>query len=210
MSADALDTLLVKLAGGDDGAAERVFRAYEPFLRAMVRRRLTPALRAKFDSIDVVQSVWADVLAGYRASGWRFADRDHLKAFLARVTSNHFSNYCRRLGSALGRERPLPGGESLASLPSDQPRPSQLAQAGELWETMIDLCPPAHRALLELKRQGLPLAEIAARTGLHEGSVRRILYELARRLAATRANAVQPSEPARGGHGDGRSPDPSQ
>jgi RNA polymerase sigma-70 factor (ECF subfamily) len=46
------------------------------------------------------------------------------------------------------------------------------------------LCPPAHRELLRLKRQGYALAEIASRTGLHEGSVRRILYELARRLAA--------------------------
>ena len=42
MSADSLDTLLVKLANGEDAAAERVFRDYEPFLRAMVRRRLTP------------------------------------------------------------------------------------------------------------------------------------------------------------------------
>ena len=50
----------------------------------------------------------------------------------------------------------------------------------------MDLCPPAHREMLELKRQGIPLAEIAERTGLHESSVRRILYELAKRLAATR------------------------
>ena len=86
MSSESLDTLLVKLTNGEESAAERVFRDYEPFLRAMVRRRLTPPLRAKFDSMDVVQSVWADVLEGYREGGWRFTDRDHLRAFLARVT----------------------------------------------------------------------------------------------------------------------------
>ena len=48
---------------------------------------------------------------------------------------------------------------------------------------MLALCPPAHRPLLDLKRQGCSLAEIAAQTGLHPSSVRRILYELARRLA---------------------------
>jgi DNA-binding IclR family transcriptional regulator len=37
--------------------------------------------------------------------------------------------------------------------------------------------------MLELKRQGLTLAEIAGQTGLHESSVRRLLYELAARLA---------------------------
>jgi RNA polymerase sigma factor (sigma-70 family) len=186
MSADSLDTLLVKLTNGEEDAAARVFRDYEPFLRAMVRRRLTPALRAKFDSIDVVQSVWADVLDGYRDEGLRFTDRDHLRAFLARVTYNHFSNYCRRHGPTLQRERPMPADDSLATPSARQPRPSQVVQAGELWERMTQLCPPAHRQLLELKRQGFALAEIAERTGLHEGSVRRILYELARRMAGTR------------------------
>jgi RNA polymerase sigma-70 factor (ECF subfamily) len=48
---------------------------------------------------------------------------------------------------------------------------------------MLDLCPPDHHSVLLLKRDGLPLAEIAARTGLHEGSVRRILRQLSRDLA---------------------------
>jgi RNA polymerase sigma factor (sigma-70 family) len=186
LSADSLDTLLVKLTNGEEDAAARVFRDYEPFLRAMVRRRLTPALRAKFDSLDVVQSVWADVLDGYRDEGLKFTDRDHLRAFLARVTYNHFSNYCRRVGPTLQRERPMPADESLATPASPQPRPSQVVQAGELWDRMTALCPPAHRRLLELKRQGFALAEIAEQTGLHEGSVRRILYELARRMADAR------------------------
>jgi len=186
MTADSLDTLLVKLKNGEDQAAAQVFREYEPFLRAMVRRRLTPALRAKFDSLDVVQSVWTDVLDGYNEEGLNFSNRDHLRAFLARVTYNHFSNYCRRHGPSLKRERPMPVADSLAAPASPQPRPSQVVQADELWERMTELCPPAHRRLLELKRQGFALAEIAERTGLHEGSVRRILYELARRMADAR------------------------
>ena len=59
-----------------------------------------------------------------------------------------------------------------------------MARGNELWEQLLALCPPAHHELLNLKRQGLSLAEIAARTGLHESSVRRILYDVARRLAA--------------------------
>jgi RNA polymerase sigma-70 factor (ECF subfamily) len=196
MSADSLDTLLVRLADGEESAAERVFRDYEPLLRAMVRRRLTPPLRTKFDSMDVVQSVWADLLEGYRTEGWRFKDRDHLRAFLARVTYNHFFHHCRRHSHELEREHPLPGDESTALPASNQPRPSQVVQADELWETLVDLCPPTHLEILRLKRQGLPLAEIAARTGLHESSVRRILYELARRLAAERTQPGRATRPA--------------
>jgi RNA polymerase sigma-70 factor (ECF subfamily) len=197
MNTNLLDTLLVKLANGEESAAERVFRDYEPLLRAMVRRRLTPSLRTKFDSMDVVQSAWADLLEAYRAKGWQFEDRDHLRAFLAKVTYNHFFLQYRRNGPALRRERPLLVDESPGSPSCHQPRPSQIVEADELWETILDACPPTHREILRFKRQGLPLAEIAAMTGLHESSVRRIIYDLARRLAAERSRPGPMAGPAR-------------
>jgi RNA polymerase sigma-70 factor (ECF subfamily) len=183
MNDGPLDTLLEKLANGDSEAAERVFRNYEPFLRALVRRKLTPPLRSKLDSMDIVQSVWADVLSGFRTAARKFNDRDHLKMFLAKVTYNHFVNHCRRCGPELEHEQSFHRAASSGDLASSQPRASEIAQADELWHTMLELCPPAHRQILELKRQGLTLAEIASRTRLHEGSVRRVLYELAARLA---------------------------
>jgi RNA polymerase sigma-70 factor (ECF subfamily) len=187
VSSNPLDTLLVKLASGEDSAAERVFRDYEPLLRSMIRRRLTPALRTKFDSMDVVQSVWADLLVAYRSEGWRFEDRDHLRAFLAKVTYNHFYIHCRRNRRALKSERPFAAGDSPPEPVSNQPRPSQVVQAVELWETILDSSPASHAEVFQLKRQGLPLAEIASRTGMHQSSVRRIIYELAKRLAEERS-----------------------
>ncbi len=93
---DPLNDLLARLTSGDEDAAEQVFRTYEPYLRMMVRRRLSPTLRVKFDSMDVVQSIWADALQGFREAGWRFQDRNHLRAFLARLTYNRFIDNCRR------------------------------------------------------------------------------------------------------------------
>ena len=71
--------------------------------------------------------------------------------------------------------------------------PSEVARGNELWDQLLALCPPAHHELLNLKRQGLPLAEIAARTGLHPSSVRRILYDLAKRLAVAQASGSRGS-----------------
>ena len=192
---DALDALLERLTRGEMDAAGEVYRTFEPVLRVMVRRRLSPRLRAKFDSKDVVQSAWADVLKGFCAEGWRFSDRAHLRAYLARVTYNHLVNCCRRHALIIEHEQPLTEDEQPGLRPSPRPRPSELAQADELWELLVGLCPPAHRNLLELKRQGFALSEIAAQTGLHESSVRRILYDLARRLAAARGelSAAPPS-----------------
>src|SRR3954451_14333915 len=186
MNAEALDLLLERLTQGEADAAEEIFQTFEPVLRTMVRRWLTPKLRVKFDSMDVVQSVWADVLDDFREAGYRFTHRDHLRAYLTRVTYNHFVNNCRQNRRAIEHERPFSDGELRGLPPSDQPRPSEVVQADELWMMLRDLCRPAHRDLLQLKRQGFPIAEIAARTGLHEGSVRRILYNLARRLAVVR------------------------
>src|SRR5262249_55417734 len=90
MTNHPLASLLEKLCSGDPVAAERVFVAFEPYLRMVVRKKLPPRLRAKFDSIDVVQSVWADLLRGFREAGWRFADEAHLRAFLVKLTRNRF------------------------------------------------------------------------------------------------------------------------
>jgi RNA polymerase sigma-70 factor (ECF subfamily) len=183
MNTSSLEILLEKLTTGQPEAAERVFRDYEPYLRAIVRRRLTPRLRSKFDSMDVVQSTWATVLDGFRKHRHEFPDREHLKAFLARVTYNNFITHCRRHSSQLARERPFSENASSEISSAGAVRPSQVVQANELWDNLVVMCPPLHREVLELKREGLSPSVIASRTGLHEGSVRRILYDLAKRLA---------------------------
>jgi RNA polymerase sigma-70 factor (ECF subfamily) len=180
----SLEELLEQLRRGDVAAAERIFVTYEPYLRLVVRRQLSAALRAKFDSPDIVQSVWVDVLRRFRDSGCRFASASHLRAYLVRATRNRFIDRLRQHQKALDREQPL-GSTADEDLPSaSRPEPGAELQADDLWRKLLELCPPSHRDVLLLKRQGCALAEIAGRTGLHEGSVRRILYDLARRFAA--------------------------
>jgi RNA polymerase sigma factor (sigma-70 family) len=191
MTHQPLDSLLEKLCSGDPAAAERVFRAFEPYLRMVVRKKLPGRLRAKFDSIDVVQSVWADVLRGFREAGWRFADEAHLRAFLVKLTRHRFIDHLRRHRTAIARERPLGDlpreNEPLSPLPS----PSELVQADELAERMLALCPPAHREIVQLRMRGMPVAEIATRAGLHVGSVHRIFHDLACRVAVERRSLAR-------------------
>jgi RNA polymerase sigma-70 factor (ECF subfamily) len=182
---EPLDDLLARLCSGDAAAAEEVFVAFEPYLRKAIRRQLPAPLRAKFDSVDILQSVWADVLGGFREAGWRFRDADQLRGFLFVATRNRLIDRIRKHQKAVDREEPLGHGDRHV-LPSSQPRPSELAVAGDLWERIVAHCPPEHRPILGLKRQGYSLGEIAERTGLHPDSVRRILRTLARDLAFER------------------------
>jgi RNA polymerase sigma factor (sigma-70 family) len=183
MSRHSLDDLLTRLSAGDLAAAEQVFVTYEPYLRKVVRRQLPDRLRTRFDSVDIVQSVWGDLLHGFRNAGWRFESTAQLQAFLIKVTRNRFIDRCRQHSPGLDREEWLAEIDP-SDLPADSgPEPIQEAQANDLWERMVALCPPEHRGLLQLKRAGLPLAEIATRTGLHIGSVRRVLRTLALHFA---------------------------
>jgi RNA polymerase sigma-70 factor (ECF subfamily) len=145
------------------------------------------SLRAKFDSVDVVQSVWAELLKGIQEGSWQFNDRAHLQAFLVRLAKNRFLDYCRKHRNATKHELSLTDGDAAHLVARHAPRPSELARRDELWEKLLALCPPNHHDLLRMKLDGLSVAEIADRTGLHGGSVRRILSELARRVASAPA-----------------------
>ncbi len=183
MNVPPLDSLLERLCTGDPEAAERVFVAYEPYLRMVVRKKLPPRLRAKFDSIDVVQSVWADLLRGFRESGWQFSDEAHLRAFLVKLTRHRFIDRIRRHRTALARERSLGEIVQVDEPMSRQPGPSEVAEADELRDRMLALCAPSHREIVRMRIAGVSVSEIAARVGMHVGSVHRILQDLACRIA---------------------------
>lgn len=182
MSADPLDLLLERLGRGDAGAAEQIMREYEPYLRMVVRRCLPAGLRRKFDSVDVVQSVWVHVWKGLRGVSWQFADREHLRALLVTVTRRRLVSRLRHYRASLAREDTA--ARDLDGMPAPPgPGPEDIVRAKELWEKVLGMCPPEQHELLRLRRQGFTMEEIAGRTGMHEGSVRRVFRRLARRLA---------------------------
>jgi RNA polymerase sigma-70 factor (ECF subfamily) len=183
MHLDSLDELLEKLNDGDHTAAERAFVEYEPYLRKVVRRLLPAKLRSKFDSVDVIQSVYGDVLTAFRDGGMRFGSVAQLRAFLVRATRNRFIDRVRQHRTATRLEEPLGEAPPERLLWSSRPRPSESAEAAELWERLLALCPPEHHRLLRLRRCGATAHEIAAQIGMHEGSVRRVLRQLSVRLA---------------------------
>ncbi len=188
------DALIDQLARGDMQAAGALFDAYAPYLRALVRRQLSDQLRAKFDSTDVVQSVWVQVVRRLGRDGWSVDDEARLRALLATIARRRLLTRVRQLSADVATERPT-GAEAEAVPDDSRHRPSEVVQAEELWTTMLDLCPPEHHPVLILRREGLPLAEIAGRTGLHEGSVRRILRRLSRELAMRVGSASPEAEP---------------
>ncbi len=183
MTARPAQALLSRLNQGDPEALGQIFQTYEPYLRMVIRRQMSARLRAKFDSTDIVQSVWAEIVDGLRHAKWSFETHDQLRAFLVKMTRHRFVDKLRRQRRILKHEMTLPPQDVETLAVTGSPRASECVYAEELWHQMLKLCPPAHYQVLQLKRQGASLDEIAQQTGLHKGSVRRILYQIGRMVA---------------------------
>jgi RNA polymerase sigma-70 factor (ECF subfamily) len=178
-----LDYLLAQLCSADMAAAEKIFVAFEPYLRKTVRRHIPGPIRAQIDSAEIVQSVWENVLRGFREAGWRFIDADHLRYYLFVTTRNRLFDCIRHHQRAGDREEHFDEGNYGHEPPSPQPNAREILQADELWDWILANCSAEHRPILELRQQGLSLAEIGKRTGRQPDSVCRILRTLARQLA---------------------------
>jgi RNA polymerase sigma factor (sigma-70 family) len=189
MTLSATERLLAKLNAGDVDAAGQIFRTFAPYLRIVVRRQMSSKLRPKFDSSDIVQSVWADLVEGLRQSKWSFENIEQLRAFLVKMTRNRFVDRLRQHQSALRHEWTMPTQDVDALATAGSSRVSENYYADELWHQMLKVCPPAHYQVLYLKRQGASIDEIASQTGLHKGSVRRILNHIGRVVTRIRARA---------------------
>jgi RNA polymerase sigma factor (sigma-70 family) len=183
MKPETSDELLEQLWEGKIEVLGELFAVYESYLRAIVRSQLSNQLRSKFDSVDVVQSVWVQLLKQLGRDGCRINDKDHLRALLVTIARRRLVSRARQCSWLTACDKPQDD-EGLETIyDSRQDKPSETAQANDLWTKMLNLTSPDHHRVLTLKREGLPLQEIAERTGLHEGSVRRILRRLARELA---------------------------
>lgn len=177
-----LQGLIDRLNSGDINAAQELFIHFEPYLRMVVRRRIQPKFQAKFDSVDIVQSVWAHMLVDLRQSNRQFDDEAHLRNFLNRAVINRFHDRYRQHRREVEIQKPMAESE-LAAVPSyGQSRPSQIVQHDELLGQILEFCPSKYHDIIRLRREGLKHKEIAEKTGLHPSSVRRIIYEVARQL----------------------------
>src|SRR5439155_1165737 len=100
----------------------------------------------------------ASLLDGLRGGRWHFPDAAHLRAFLARVVLCRLYDRARSARTQTGREEPL--GEFATLLPGPEPRPSEHAQAGAAWDSLLAACPPEQRAVLRLRRRGYSCGEL--------------------------------------------------
>ena len=167
---------------GDQTAWETLFRECYPKVRRVVRRKLDRSMRSLYDSTDFASDVMKSLAANIDQLS--FPSIDSLMRFLAHVAEQKVIDEYRRrhtLKRDVNRERRLSAGDEDSGpvqLPSDEPTASQLAQANEVHEWLLDRQDETERTIINLKQQGYSTADIADTTGWNIRKVQRFLKDL--------------------------------
>lgn len=181
-----------RAARGDAEAVERLLELHLPALRAFVRAHMSPALRARESSSDLVQSACREILG--RVAEFRHPSEDAFRAWLFTAARRKIANRARDLErEKRDVARELPGDlreSALAALGATYSRitsPTGHAlrrEQIERLEAAIDSLSEEHREVLTLAYfAGLSRAEIGERIGRSEEAVRSLLHRATARLA---------------------------
>lgn len=179
---DAGAELLARAKIGDESAWEELFRTCYPKVVRVVRRKLDSPMRSLYDSTDFASDVMKSLAANFGRMD--FPSINSLMAFLAQVAEQKVIDEHRRrrtLKRDVTRERPISGfrgAETPIAIPSDDPTASQLAQANEVHEQLLNRSDETERRVLKLRELGHDNQDIADQTGWHVRRVQRFLKDL--------------------------------
>ncbi len=189
---DDVAELLAKAKTGDEAAIADFLSRFENEVRMMVRARLPRKLRTRFDSTDFEQAVWQSFFTDLRRNLRNFDNIDHLRGFLSGVVRNKVQEQHRRLTRTgkydVSREERLYVRRGDRDVPreviSPEPSPSKAAQADDRLRQLTAGRSPWEVEVIRLRYAGLTFDEIAARTGIHERTARRVIDSVRAQMEA--------------------------
>jgi RNA polymerase sigma factor (sigma-70 family) len=180
--------LLERFRAGDDRAAAEIFDRYFERLTALARSRLSPRLAQRTDPEDIALSAYRSFFVGARGGRYtlgRGGDLWRLLASIARHKVLRFARSQRAGRRSVAVEVPLESvdeGTLVGQHP--EPTPEDAAALADELEQVLAQLDAFSRRVLELRLQGLPIAEIAADVDRSERSVGRSLARIRALLAS--------------------------
>jgi RNA polymerase sigma-70 factor (ECF subfamily) len=181
---DASRDLIASAARGDVAARESLFGAHFATLRAYVRARLGPRLRARETSHDIAQSVCREALE--RLDRFEYRGRGSFRAWLQRHAELRLRNKARhweRDKRTSAREHGTEELERVAAVLSTS-RAASTREELERVVTALRELPPDYREVILLARvDGLGHEEIAKRLGRTPLATRTLLSRALARLS---------------------------
>ena len=197
---DATVRILARYKDGDAGAINALYDRYFDRIHAVVRLRMGPRLRAKAESVDIVQEAFLASLRGL--DNFQYRGEGDFLHWLSKITENRIrdeADYFRAQKRDVARERPLhagrPSRDSVFGPVNELARhttpATQVARAEEiqrLEEAMDALPAPQREALLLVRYEGLSLQAAGEKLDKTPDAVRmlmaRAIVALGKKLGA--------------------------
>jgi RNA polymerase sigma factor (sigma-70 family) len=180
----AFDELIRRVGSGDEQAAARLVRDFEPVIRRVLRARLRNArARREFDSMDICQSVLAIFFVRVAAGQYDLKEPDDLIKLLLTMTRNKVAEKMRRQHRLRRDSRRTVGRVEELALAGRDSTPSSVVAGKELLEQARQRLSEEERQLVELRGQGLSWEEVAASLGGTAGARRNQLARALDRVA---------------------------
>jgi DNA-directed RNA polymerase specialized sigma24 family protein len=165
--ADEFAELMRAVRRGDAGAAQELWRRFEPMLKREVRLRLRDTrLRQRFDESDVCQSVMASFFVRATSGEYELDTPEQLQRLLAQMGRHKLASQARRHQAECRdarRAEQLPPADALPA--GGGASPSQFVAWQELLERFRAALSDEERQLADLRAQGQSWADIAALLG---------------------------------------------
>ena len=182
----SFEQLLLQVRSGDQQAAAELLRVYEPYIRRMVRMRLTDSsLRRQFDSTDFCQSVMGDFFVRFALGQFDLQSPGQLISLLAKMTQNKVIDHARRQQAARRDVRRLQSdGVDEGAIAGTDPTPSRVASAKELLEMVRARLTESDRYLADERASGRGWQELADELGEKADALRMRLSRALDRVGA--------------------------
>ena len=157
--------LIQQVRQGDQEAATRLVKEYEPMIRRSVRLRIGDTrLKSTFDSMDICQSVFASFFVRAASGQYELDTASDLLNLLTRMAQNKLVMQVRKQRSQKRDVRRMAGKPANElDIPEGTSTPSAQLAAREMLELVQKQFSPEERELVELRNQGLGWGEIADR-----------------------------------------------
>lgn len=177
---DATDrTLLHRLKSGEGDAASALYMRYVEHLRALAARQSSPALAARIEPDDIVQSVFRTFFRRAARDQYDIPEGEDLWKLLLVIALHKIRNAAAFHTAAKRdvRQTVAGGAGGLADWAGSTPDETGLAALRIVIDEALADAPESSKEIVRLRIEGHEVADIAAAAGRSKRSVERVLQQ---------------------------------
>jgi RNA polymerase sigma-70 factor (ECF subfamily) len=177
-------SLLQRFRRGQDDAPTLLYLRYAGRLRALAAAQRSPALAARVDPEDIVQSVFRTFFRRAAQGQYDVPEGEEIWKLLLVIALHKIRDLGDYHRAARRDVRQTAGGMAFDRAIAAEPGPDgeALSVLTIVIDELLDALPASHRPIVELRIGGNEVAEIAAQVRRSKRTVERVLQEFRQRL----------------------------